>query len=151
MARTPPTPFRRRLRLAIITASFGFWLLVAGWVLYFMVGHLLLGMGKAREVQVLARAASPDGVLEARVLRIVGPNAVWQEVQIARRGDPVRFLEARQDPGFVCHLRDEDETPGVSLHWLGAGRLRLEPNRTDLPNPKDANVLGVRVEVLAPQ
>ena len=149
MARPAPTPLRRRLRLALITASFGFWLLVAGWVMSFMIGHMLLGMGKAREVQVLAKVASPDGFFEARVLRIVGPRSAWQEVQIARRGDPVRFLEPHQDPGFVCNLQDDDERPGVSLRWQGAGRLQLEPNRTDLPRPQGGQVLGIRIDVLA--
>ena len=146
-----PTPMRKKLRVAIITASFGFWLVVGVWVLYFMISHMLLGMGKAREVQVLAKVVSPDGFFEARVLRIVGGEKAWQEVEIARRGDPVRFLEARKDPGFVCNLQDDGEAPGVRLHWQGATRLVIEASQGEQPRLSGGNVLGVQVEILAPQ
>ena len=145
------TTLKTTLRTTTIALSMAFWILVAGGLLVYAVKTLLLGGGKVKEVQVLTQAVSPDGFLEARVLRIVGapgsPGAtVWQEVELARKGTPVRFLKAQDDPGFVCSAMDDAPVPVVRLRWLSPTRLVLAPSHAEPAPLRRWTVLGVQIE-----
>jgi len=151
----PPSPFRATLRKAVIAAAFGFWGLIACGLLVYAVRVAMPRGGHAREVQVLAKAVSPDGFLEARLLRIVGGPAMggatdWQEVALARRGTPVRFLKAEDDPGFVFAVPGEATTPVARLWWRSPTNLVVAGSRPEGGAPRRWQVLGVRIEEADP-
>ena len=139
------------LRTTTIAASMAMWIIIAGGLAVYALRTLPFRGGKAKEVQLLSKTVSPDGFLEARLLRIVGGPpmdgaTVWQEVQLARSGSPIRFLKSDKDPGFIYAFPGDTLTPMATLHWQAPTRLVISPRQPDQPAPQGRTVLGIEVE-----
>lgn len=102
------------------------------------------------EVQLLAKSVSPNGQLEARVVRIIssplmGGAIVWQEVQIARSGTRLKFIQSEQNMGFVISIQDDSETPAANIGWYSQSELIIESNRIGSKEILVKPVLGVNI------
>src|SRR5512133_3368010 len=81
------------------------------------------GQPNIPEIQVLARSTSPDGRLEARLVRVIGGSGfggavVWQEVQLAPKGSEVRFLAGQNQSGLAFSVVQDSESPIAELKWV---------------------------------
>ena len=150
-AATPSKRLRPLLKLVGIFTVIGLVIFTGAYFTLDRFFRATFGQPNIPEIQMLAWSTSPDGRLEARLVRVIGGSGfggavVWQEVQLAPKDSDVRFFAGQNQPGLAFSVVQDSESPIAELKWVSSDRLLIKSDKLTHENTYTTQLLGVAIE-----
>ena len=126
-------------------------IVVGGYFAIYRFFRATFGQPNNPEIQMLSKAISPDGRMEARLVRVIGGSGfggavVWQEIQIAPIGSEIKILAGNNQPGLALSVVQDSEIPIAELTWGSSNRLLVKSDKLNSVNKPINQVLGVSID-----